>query len=366
MSRTDRLVRRGAARTLVATPTEAVALVRSAALKLEAVRYLVIGWPESMLAMGDGPALEAVLADAREAQRLVVTTDERDPALADFLTRHAHRAPVAVASRPPAAGERLDPARYVVVADQWRHTAVRDVLDQKNPERALIWDPLPSRFGRWIELARDPAVEVRTDPGEDRVELAIATDLVSREVLAGLNAIAGDVVVLARPGQLPYLRRLAAPLRPAPIVGEADRVRDRAARARRRLRDRLAQGGLDAELMTVAPLLDEYDPALLAAAALGLAPRDTDEADETAESVESAAWVRVFVTAGRKDQVRPADLVGALVNGAGLAKDHVGRIEIRQAFSLVEVRADDAERAVRGLTGATIRGRRIAARPDRK
>jgi ATP-dependent RNA helicase DeaD len=80
----------------------------------------------------------------------------------------------------------------------------------------------------------------------------------------------------------------------------------------------------------------------------------------------TAAWVRVFVTAGRKDHARPADLVGALVNGVGLAKDHVGKIEIRDAFSLVEVRADDAERAVRGLTGATIRGKRIAARLDRK
>jgi hypothetical protein len=55
-----------------------------------------------------------------------------------------------------------------------------------------------------------------------------------------------------------------------------------------------------------------------------------------------------------------------LVNGAGLARDHVGKIEIRDAFSLVDVRADDADRAVRGLTGATIRGKRIAARPDRK
>jgi hypothetical protein len=44
----------------------------------------------------------------------------------------------------------------------------------------------------------------------------------------------------------------------------------------------------------------------------------------------------------------------------------VGRVEIREGFSLVEVRAEDGDRAVRGLTGATIRGRRIAARPDRK
>lgn len=369
MARTERLLRAGAVRTLVATPGDALALARRAALKLDAVRQLVIGWPEAMLALGDASALETVLSDAHDAQRLIVTADERDPALADFLTRHGHRAPVLTASRPPTAEERTGAVRYAIVDDQRRQAAVRDLLDQKNPQRALIWDPLPSRFGRWMELARDPAVRVQADPGGERVEVAIATDLVSREVLAGLGAVAAEVIVLVRASQLGYLRRLAATLRPAPLVGEPDRARDHAAEARRRVRARLAEGGLDAELMTLAPLFDEYDPALVAAAALALAPPVSAEAAQGAEptgSALSAAWVRVLVTAGRRDQVRPADLVGALVNGVGLPKDRVGRIEIRDAFSLVEVRADEADRAVRGLTGATIRGRRIAARPDRK
>jgi hypothetical protein len=365
-ARAERLIRQGALRTLVTTPGEALALARKAALKLESIRHLVVGWPERMLALGDGAALEAVLSDAREAQRLLLTSDERDPALADFFTRYAHRAPVAVASRLPAPEERAALARYVVVADQWRHAAVRDVLDQKNPDRALIWDPLPSRFARWVELARDPAVQVRSDPGDDRVDLAVATDLVSHEVFQALSAVAGEVVVLVRAGQLAYLERLARSLRPVPMAGEPDRVRDQAARTRRRVRDRLSQGGLDAELMTLAPLFDQYDPALVAAAALAAGPAPGDATAAPDESAASAAWVRLFVTAGRKDLIRPADLVGLLVNAVGLAKDHVGRVEIRDGFSLVEVRADDADRALRGLTGATIRGRRIAARPDRK
>jgi ATP-dependent RNA helicase DeaD len=369
MARTERLLRAGAVRTLVATPADALALARRAALKLEAVRQVVIAWPESMLALGDAPALEAVLADARGSQRLIVTADDRDPTLADFLTRHAHRAPTLVAARPPDAEARAGAARFAIVDDQRRQASVRDLLDQRNPSAALIWDPLPSRFGRWMELARDPAVRVATDPGEARVELAVATDLVSREVLAALQAVAEEVVVLVRAGQLSYLRRLAAVLRPAPLVGEPDRARDRAADARRLVRDRLMAGNLDAELMTLAPLFDEYDPALVAAALLARLRPHTPPAtatDETAETASSAAWVRVLVTAGRKDRIRAADLVGALANAVGLAKDDVGRIDIRDAFSLVEVRAHQADRAIRGLTGATIRGKRIAARPDRK
>jgi hypothetical protein len=72
------------------------------------------------------------------------------------------------------------------------------------------------------------------------------------------------------------------------------------------------------------------------------------------------------VSAGRRDQLRPGDLVGALLHGAGLSKDQVGRIDLREGFALVDVRASEAERALAGLNGATIRGRRIAARIDRR
>jgi len=71
------------------------------------------------------------------------------------------------------------------------------------------------------------------------------------------------------------------------------------------------------------------------------------------------------VSAGRRERLRAGDLVGALLNAVGLAKDDVGRIEIREGFALVDVRADEAERAVRGLNGATLRGSRIVARLDR-
>jgi hypothetical protein len=49
-----------------------------------------------------------------------------------------------------------------------------------------------------------------------------------------------------------------------------------------------------------------------------------------------------------------------------VAKDAIGRIDVRETFSLVEVTAGTADRAVRGLTGTTIRGRRVVARLERE
>jgi len=72
--------------------------------------------------------------------------------------------------------------------------------------------------------------------------------------------------------------------------------------------------------------------------------------------------VCIRVNQGKRDRLRPGDLVGALLNGVGLPADHVGRIDIREAFSIAEIRAEDAPRALRGLAGLTVRGRALAAK----
>ncbi len=68
---------------------------------------------------------------------------------------------------------------------------------------------------------------------------------------------------------------------------------------------------------------------------------------------------------GKKDNVGPKDLVGALIKEVGLAKGQLGRIEVKETFSLVEVAPAVAEQAIQRLGGISIRGERVTARVDR-
>jgi len=56
--------------------------------------------------------------------------------------------------------------------------------------------------------------------------------------------------------------------------------------------------------------------------------------------------------------------VGALIREVGLGKGDIGRIDLRDSFTLVDVADRAADRVVRGLTGVTIKGRRAVARLD--
>ena len=75
---------------------------------------------------------------------------------------------------------------------------------------------------------------------------------------------------------------------------------------------------------------------------------------------------RIYVGAGRKSKIRPADLVGAIVNEAGIDPRAIGAIQITDRFSLVEVPDEVADEIIGTLRAATIKGRRVPVRRDRE
>jgi ATP-dependent RNA helicase DeaD len=78
----------------------------------------------------------------------------------------------------------------------------------------------------------------------------------------------------------------------------------------------------------------------------------------------AATMVRVYISAGRNAGLRPADLVGAIANEAGVSAREIGAIEIEERFSLVEISDTIAEDVVRALRGTSLRGQRVTVRKD--
>jgi ATP-dependent RNA helicase DeaD len=76
--------------------------------------------------------------------------------------------------------------------------------------------------------------------------------------------------------------------------------------------------------------------------------------------------VRVYVGAGRKSKIRPADLVGAIVNEAGIDPRVIGAIQITDRFSLVELPDDIADDVIGTLRATTIKGKKVPVRRDRE
>jgi ATP-dependent RNA helicase DeaD len=76
--------------------------------------------------------------------------------------------------------------------------------------------------------------------------------------------------------------------------------------------------------------------------------------------------VRLFIGAGRRAGVRPADLVGAITGETGVPARALGAIEIADTFSLVSVPEDLADEIIAGMKKATLRGQPVKIRRDRE
>jgi ATP-dependent RNA helicase DeaD len=71
--------------------------------------------------------------------------------------------------------------------------------------------------------------------------------------------------------------------------------------------------------------------------------------------------VRLQINLGRNDQIRPADIVGAIANEAGLPGRSIGMIEVRARTSIVEVPRRAAQQVLQVLNRTTLRGQRVRA-----
>jgi ATP-dependent RNA helicase DeaD len=338
LARTAALLKEGRVGVLAGTPADLGALVARAALKLEPIQTVVIAWPESF-----ADQLDALLAEAPTARRVILSWNP--PALESLFERHARR-PEIIGDLPlDDAGQPIGPvapARYAVVAGGRKR--VPEILDALRSVRPYVWEGGPI-----AAPAQSP-------------DAVVAALLPTREELRQLAAL-GPTAVPVLAAQVPYLRSIAL-LTPLPVASGADRAQDRTAALRTEISARLARGDVDAELAVLAPLFEEYEPALVAGALLALQREPGTETREPAsESV--APWTRLFVTVGRKDSASAKDLVGALIKEVGLQKGQIGKIEVRESFSLVDVASAVIDQAVQRLSGVTIRGRRVTARPDR-
>jgi ATP-dependent RNA helicase DeaD len=358
LARTGRRLDQKVVTTLVTTPSDLVELLSRSSLNLGSVQRIVIGWPELLLELGLGEELDTILAESRTSQRLIITADETR--ISDFAERHARRAPTVSAARiQEAASVSL---RYSVTDANSTSEAVRSVLDIINPGSTLIWDPNPTASGRRSEYADDPTVHLYPEADTGPVDLALATDLPTAPALAMLAAAGNEVVVLLRGFQVPYLKASARRARSLRLPSAVDRARDRTSQLRDDIRQLIDQGRGRIEMLLLEPLFDEYDPATIAAAlaAHSWAP------EQPAVDSELQSWVRIRVNAGQRDRIRTADLVGALLNRVGVAKSQVGKVEVRDGHSVIEVRAEVAEMVRRELEGVVLRGKKVAARFDRR
>ncbi|CAN5201140.1 DEAD/DEAH box helicase [soil metagenome] len=123
----------------------------------------------------------------------------------------------------------------------------------------------------------------------------------------------------------------------------------------------IEQDELEPAMRIVDDLSAYHEPHAIAAAAVKLLMKDLGTAEERGmisdEALGEAGMTRLYLSVGRRDGVRPMDVVGAIANEAQIPGKSIGQIEITDTHTLVEVPEPVAERVIRALGRTRLRGK---------
>ncbi len=343
---------------VIASPETALTLLSRSALTMDSLTSLFLAWPESW---GEDDSITALMQDLpKETQRVIYTAaPERVEALVERYARKA-----LTTGAPALGGAASGPVRTVSVSWARRVPALAELVELLDPGSMVIWTADRSHHPAIAQAVALADPELRLVTGDaPAAETIVAFDLPTAERLQQLARI-GEVVLLVPPGTESYAARIATLRRPLALPGIVDTVTAAAAGQRAAIVKALETGKPDRALLTLAPLFERHDAAAVAAALFDLWT-SSGPAEAPARVSDIPATAKLFVGVGKKDGATANDFVAVLTKDLRVERGKIGRIELREAYSLIEIPAQDAEKVALALNGVTIRRRKVTARVDR-
>lgn len=134
-----------------------------------------------------------------------------------------------------------------------------------------------------------------------------------------------------------------------------------------KVKNTINEGGLSDMVEIVENRVNDEDYTLLdmAAALLKMTVGDSLEEREEVEaahfehSSDSRGRVRLFINVGKKDKIKPANILGAISGESGIPGKLVGAIDMLDNYTFVEVPAKYADAVLEAMKNAKIKGRNI-------
>jgi ATP-dependent RNA helicase DeaD len=128
---------------------------------------------------------------------------------------------------------------------------------------------------------------------------------------------------------------------------------------------------LDKQILIVERMIEEdYTSVEMAAALLKMAMNkeaiNTESKDEFGNTGASPGMVRFFMNIGRKDRVKAKDIVRAIGDKTGISSSLIGKVDVFDKFSFVEIPSSSAKDVVNILRGSKIKGRSVNIEPANK
>ena len=330
---------------VVGTPGRIVDHIAKGTLKLDGVNQLVLDEADRMLEMGFSEDIDAVLVACNEDRQTLLFSATYPDDIKKISAR-CQRDPQMVSVESIHNDAQIEQHFYELRADDETYPAVLQVLAHFQPQTSIAFCNTKIACDELLDYLRGQGVNALTLHGDleqkerDQVlvrfankscSVLIATDVAARGIdIKGLDAVIN--VDLARDSEVHVHR-----------IGRTGRA---------------GESGLALNLVVQKEVhkinrLEDYMKQSIALEPLPPADK---------KSLPLPAMVTLHIDGGKKDKLRPGDIIGALTKDAGLPFEKIGKIDMFDFSAYVAVDKSIARAALEQLQQGKLKGRKFRAR----
>ncbi|MBD1373183.1 DEAD/DEAH box helicase [Hazenella sp. IB182357] len=399
---------------VIGTPGRLLDHLRRGTLNTEYVDIIVLDEADEMLDMGFIDDIETVLKFLPKQRQLLLFSATMPSGIRHLAQKYMRRPKYITVNR----GEVTVPVIkqvYYRVLENFKIEALCRILDSEEVDLSIIFcrtkkgvddltESLQARGylagGLHGDLAQQQRDRVMNAFRKGEIELLIATDVAARGIdvgnishvinfdipqdvesyvhrigRTGRAGRTGVALTLVTPRELKQLRTIEQETGAELRAKELPTLEEVAVKQQQTWSAQISeaiQSGTDFSLFEdmVTQLTQEFSPEKVATAALYLtfSERFNKSKDATyhfGETGASPGMVRFFINLGRNANLRPQELAKAIADHAGIGLRQVGRINIYDRFSFVEVPEDVAPFVYEALRQSRINGARVNMEPAR-
>ena len=396
---------------IVGTPGRVMDHMRRKTVKFDNINMVILDEADEMLDMGFREDMETILTETPEDRQTVMFSATMPKAIMDIARNFQKDARIIKVVRKELTVSNIEQFYYEVRPKNKTEVLCR-LIDIYNPSLSVVFcntkrqvDELISELkGRGYfadgihgDMKQQQRDRVMDDFRSGKVDILIATDVAARGIdvddvdmvfnydipqdeeyyvhrigrtgRAGRSGMALSFISGKEVYKLKDIERYCKTKILAKPVPSLDDVKNtKLDNMFDKIRQTIEEGGLTDMVNLVEEHVnqEEYTSMDMAAALLKMLIGDTlDREDEVEEfhfdtDKDDSRMVRLFINIGKKDKIKPANILGAIAGESGMPGKLVGAIDMMDNYTFVDVPAIHAEKILKAMNdNVQIKGRRV-------
>lgn len=396
---------------IVGTPGRVMDHMRRKTVKFDNINMVILDEADEMLDMGFREDMETILTETPEDRQTVMFSATMPKAIMDIARNFQKDARIIKVVRKELTVSNIEQFYYEVRPENKTEVLCR-LIDIYNPRLSVVFcntkrqvDELISELkGRGYfadgihgDMKQQQRDRVMDDFRSGKVDILIATDVAARGIdvddvdmvfnydipqdeeyyvhrigrtgRAGRSGMALSFISGKEVYKLKDIERYCKTKILAKPVPSLDDVKNtKLDNMFDKIRQTIEEGGLTDMVNLVEEHVnqEEYTSMDMAAALLKMLIGDTlDREDEVEEfhfdtDKDDSRMVRLFINIGKKDKIKPANILGAIAGESGMPGKLVGAIDMMDNYTFVDVPAIHAEKILKAMNdNVQIKGRRV-------